>query len=191
MSTNKVLAKKRLEAKLRVLEEWAQGGVPVNPDTNIKEFFPVSLRQFNFWDFSLNSASAKERYPDCGRTANDTLRQYPLLRASAETLISALRRKDKEVVTKIERVGALKKKNSALEEYVSLLEKQLVILRLKGYEDESRLKLEAARLSNVLEEERSRYRKLEGEAVKLRVQLADLTRKLNKVVPMCEVIDEQ
>lgn len=190
MSSNKELAKERIEAKLQVLEEWLQDGIPLNPETNLKEFFPSSLRQFNFWDFSLNSEAAKFRYSRCGRTANDTLRQYPLLRSRAETLIFSLRRKETEVVSKIERVGVLKKKNTILGEYVKLLEKQLVILRLKGYEDESRSTLELARLKNILEEERSRYRRLEAESLRLREKVSELSGKLNKIIPMHEVLDE-
>ncbi len=190
VSTNKLKALSRIESKIVLLDSWAATGVPDRPDGSGKEFYPKSVRQFNFWDLTENSICVRERNPNCARSANDTLNQYPHLRAQIETLIVAIRQREQGGVTKLEKIKALKERLTIHQEYSSVLERQLVILRLQSSDQETALRSEISRLQNILVEEKSLFSLLKKENGNLKRKVSELTATLKKVAPLRDVSDE-
>ncbi len=190
VSANKLKALNRIESKIALLESWAATGVPDRPDGGGKEFYPKSVRQFNFWDLSENSICVREQNPNCARSANDTLNQYPHLRAQIETLIVAIRQRAEGGATKLEKIKALKERLAIYQEYSSVLERQLVILRLQNSEQEAGFRSEISRLQNILAEEKSVFSLLKKENGNLKRRVSDLTATLKKVAPLRDISDE-
>lgn len=189
VSTNKLKALARIEAKITLLESWAAEGVPDRADGAGKEFCPKSTRQFNFWDLSKNSTLVRDQNPDCARSANDTLNQYPHLRAQVETLLLAIRNNENKGVTKLERIKDLKERLAISQEYSSVLERQLVILRLLNIENEAGSRAEISRLQNILSEEKSLFSALSRENSNLKARVSELTSTLKKVSPLRASLD--
>lgn len=189
-STNKRLALGRIQAKLDLLESWASNGIPLNPESGNLEYFPASLRQFNFWDLSSNSEAIRSEFSKCGRTANDTLKQYPHLRAQVDTLLLALKRKNTDRGTsRLDKIKCLKERISDFERYVSVIEHQLVVLRLQHADVERGLRSECSRVENVLREERKRNKKLTQDIEGLHAKVSELTCLLAKIAPIRRVHD--
>ena len=92
--------------------------------------------------------------------------------------------------TKLEKIKALKERLAIYQEYSSVLERQLVILRLQNSEQEAGFRSEISRLQNILAEEKSVFSLLKKENGNLKRRVSDLTATLKKVAPLRDISDE-
>jgi|GEM_PF-1250635 len=98
---NEQSATGNLQTKIQILEGWVRDGIPLLRDEestilideagrNRLDFFPRTVRQFNFWDGTQNCATVRLGLAQFSVNANDTLRKRPDLRRAVEELICML-----------------------------------------------------------------------------------------------------
>ncbi|MFQ6333988.1 hypothetical protein [Methylophilus sp. 3sh_L] len=194
---NKLSAERNILCKLNILEAWAKNGIPpiqtINSgiDKNLAglEYFPRSIRQFNFWDGSQNSLQLREGIPAIFRNANETLNSHKELRLRVAAVLEALVIKSLSQANQLKPLR-IKKLNTSLElerKLRSVAETELIVLR-ENMRLLQRQISESQSSSVSIEREFQRLVKsLEGELEDTKAELATLKAKLAKVVPLKRV----
>jgi hypothetical protein len=126
---NKQAALQNMILKKEILQAWAQS-IPLDSEGRA-EYYPRTIRQFNAWDLSQNSHVARSYFLPVFRNANDTLNNYPALRAEVKVAIALLTKTVHKARDKVERFNSLKLEISELNTYVRALEEELITLRLE------------------------------------------------------------
>lgn len=191
---NRNNAKQNIIRKKNVLDAWAKNGIPVvatdkaNTKTNSGEieFFPRSIRQFNFWDGSANSELARSDLPKIARNANDTLRSYPDLRREIEQTLDALIAREilQKNQSKPIKVKKLLDANVLEKKLRSILENELVNLRRQQADDRMRYNHEVASMTGQVTELKRLLRDLKSENQDLSQQVRNLKSQIAKVSPL-------
>lgn len=149
--SNKQDALKNILTKKDILMLWSKTSIPHASNGRL-EFFPKTIRQFNAWDMSQNSPALKTALPPIARNANDTLRNYPSTRAEVSSAIAALVFMSSQKVSKGEKLSALKQKKDDMALYITVLEHELVTLRLERADWRQELELQKNKYQSVLKE---------------------------------------
>lgn len=126
---NKQAAFRNMVLKKEIIQLWCVT-LPKTQSGEL-EYFPTTIRQFNAWDLHQNSDCLRECLPVITKNANDTLRNYPSLRAEVQTAITTLKRSISKANDKSSRPAKLAEKIRDLETYQHALEVELITLRLE------------------------------------------------------------
>lgn len=194
---NQLTAEKNILCKLNILEAWAKNGIPsihavgsgIDKDLSSLDYFPRSIRQFNFWDGSQNSLQLREGMPAIFRNANETLNSHKELRLRVALVLETL------VIKSISQANQLKplrikKLTTSLELEKKLrivAETELVIMR-ENIRLLQRKISESQSSSAIIEREFQRLVKsLEKQIEDSKEELATLKAKLAKVAPLKSV----
>jgi len=188
---NQQSARRNIETKISILERWVKDGVPyayeesgkiikLPGEANQMDYYPNSVRQFNFWERSKQCSAVAETLPDFSRNANDTLRRHPGYRKQVESLIGQVATRASQQAKK-ERVPALAELRRQLrvaETRNGVLEDGLVDLRSLVRKLEEKVKRMHGQAEMDLGETAKIRSKLETEIAELRRQNADLAKSL-------------
>lgn len=150
---NKQAALQNIILKKEILQVWGQA-MPLDSEGEY-EYFPRSIRQFNAWDLSQNTDSVRNCLPSVFRNANDTLNNYPALRAEVQVAIALLTKAVHKIREKGERIENLKRKISQVNTYTRALEEELITLRLEHSDWTQRNIASREKYQSLLEEFRS------------------------------------
>jgi hypothetical protein len=183
-----------IETKISVLERWVKDGIPYACDeggeaielpggASQRDYYPSSVRQFNFWERSKQCHAVAEELPEFSRNANDTLRRHPGYQKQVQLLLSQLTRR---VVhqNKKERVPALAELRRQLEvadARKGVLEVELVTMRSTLTQLESKVSRMERQMDADLAEAVKLQSKSESEIAELRRENAELTKTLRKI----------
>lgn len=191
---NKTNAKQNIVRKKNVLDSWARNGIPYVPlddskkavDCGTLEFFPRTIRQFNFWDGSANSLSVRSSFPTLARNSNDTLRSYPALKSDVERVLDALLAREvlQQNRAKPIKVKKLIDSNTLEKKLRVILENELVNVRKQQAEERRKYNDEVASLTGQVTEMKLKIRDLESGNLHLAQQVRHLKGQLIKVVPL-------
>ncbi len=191
---NRDNARRNIVCKKNILEAWARNGIPQvlveesNQKGNIEmlEYFPRSIRQFNFWDGTVNSQYVQSGFPTITRNANDTLRNHPVLREEVEMVIDALiaREAIQQNQSKPIRIKKLTDASALERKLRTILENDLANLRKQQGEERRRYIDEVASLRGQVAEMKAQVRHLKTENQGLSQQVRDLKGQLVKVLPL-------
>lgn len=191
---NRINAKQNIIRKKNILGAWAKNGIPFVPvegegkasTSGVLEFFPKSIRQFNFWDGSNNSPLVQSGLPTIARNANDTLRSYPDLKVEVQQVLDALIAR--EILQKDQakpiRVKKLLETNALEKKLRAILESELVNLRRQQVDDRKKYNNETASLTGQVTELKGMVRDLKAENQDLVRQVHNLQSQLAKVSPL-------
>lgn len=193
---NKLSAEKNMLCKLHILEAWAKSGVPsVQQDHGIGnclsnlEYFPRSVRQFNFWDGSQNSLKLREAMPSIFRNANETLNSHKGLRLRVVAVLEALVSKSLSQANQLKPLR-IKKLTSNLDVEKRLrivAETELVILRESMRLLQRQISESQSTSDNIEREFQRLVKSLEIELEEVKGELATLKAHLAKIVPLRSV----
>ncbi|MGF6397790.1 FtsZ-binding cell division protein ZapB [Pseudomonas frederiksbergensis] len=126
---NKQAALQNIILKKEILQTWTQS-IPLDSEGRA-EYYPNTIRQFNGWDLSQNSPVVRSFLPPIFRNANDTINNYPALRAEVQVTIALLAKTVHKTRDKGERLKGLKREISELNNYIRALEEELISLRME------------------------------------------------------------
>ncbi|WP_050470702.1 hypothetical protein [Herbaspirillum chlorophenolicum] len=192
--TNKNNAKQNIVRKKNVLDAWAKNGIPFEAvdESNTKavsgalDFFPRSIRQFNFWDGSENSEVVRSELPEIARNANDTLRSYPDLKSEVEKILDALIAREilQKNQSKPIKVKKLLDTNALEKKLRSILENELVNLRRQQADDRKKYNGDVASLTGQITELKGIVHDLKSENQGLSQQVRNLKSQIAKVSPL-------
>jgi hypothetical protein len=183
-----------IQTKISVLERWVKDGIPFACDEGGKTFelpgrasqldyYPCSVRQFNFWERSKQCSAVAKKLPEFGRNANDTLRRHPGYQKQVESLISQLTRRAVRQ-NKKERAPALAELRRQLEVEEArngVLEVELVNMRSSLKQLDSKVSRLEKQMDADLAETVKLRSKSEAEIAGLRRENAELTKTLGKI----------
>ena len=181
---NKDNAKNNIVCKKNLLNGWAKNGIPIVPDDPSSpseaigklEYFPRTIRQFNFWDGSANSQSVRNGFPTISRNANDTLRRYPVLKGEVEDILDALIAREilQQNHAKPIRLKKLYDSNALEKKLRVILENELVNLRKQQGEERKKYNDRVTGLNGQVEELKRILRELREENHALSQQVSAL-----------------
>jgi hypothetical protein len=183
-----------IQTKISVLEQWVKDGIPYACDevgnaielpggASQIDYYPTSVRQFNFWERSKQCSAVAEKLPEFSRNANDTLRRHPGYQKQVESLISQLTRRAVRQ-NKKERAPALAELRRQLEVAEArngVLEVELVNIRSSLKRLESTVSRMEKQMDADLAEAAKLRSKSEAEIAGLRRENAELTKTLSKI----------
>lgn len=191
---NKLSAEKNILCKLNILEAWAKNGIPpveatesrIVKDVASLEYFPRSIRQFNFWDGSQNSPQLREGMPAIFRNANETLNSYKELRLRVASVLETLVIKSISQANQLKPLRIQKLTISLdLEKKLRIVaETELVILRENLRLLQRQLSESQSSSASVEREFLRLVKSLESELEGSKAEIATLKAKLAKVVPL-------
>ena len=187
---NKRVALSNILLKKDILRAWKEQGLPnvegEAASVRSAEYFPKSIRQFNAWDLSKNSDVIRNRFSGVTRNANDTLNSYPSVRLEISGLIMSLIAMSELKKGRIDRLTDKQRRIDELRSYTSLLERELVQVRIETTDLYSRIKRYESRDSSAVNELKSVVARLEVEARRLVKENSELTAALAKITPLRE-----
>ncbi|MDR6586364.1 hypothetical protein [Herbaspirillum frisingense] len=194
---NKSNAKNNIVRKKNILDAWARNGIPHVAAHNVEpgmaafqlEYFPRTIRQFNFWDGSANSEQMRNELPTFTRNANDTLRGYPDLKNSVGEVIDAVKQRAivQQSRCKETKISSLLSQKMMEKKLRLIAERELVNVRKQQKEERRSYNDETAGLNSQLAELRRQIEKLRTENKDANHQIAGLKVKLAKVAPLKKV----
>lgn len=194
---NKDNAKKNIVCKKNLLDAWAKNGIPLvlddlsSPRSAIGqlEYFPRTIRQFNFWDGTANSHSVRNGFPTISRNANDTLRRYPELRKEIEDILDALIAREilQHNRAKPIRLKKLRDSNTLEKKLRTILENELANLRKQQSEERKIHNDKVVGLDGQVKELKKLVRELKVENEELNLQIGTLNSQLLKISPLRKV----
>lgn len=196
---NQEAALVNIRTKISIMEKWITAGVPVviessepqiaaSVENRELDFYPTSLRQFNFWESSKQCTAVMATLPPFGRNANDTLRKYPLLRNQVVSLLKELAKCTKrQSNTGEQTASALRRQLAVAEARKRVVEAQFSEQRrqirdlkqaMKKLDDQMIASVDEAVRINIL---------LQAEVATLRSEKAELAKALINVKPFHSV----
>ncbi|EKN0216396.1 TPA: hypothetical protein ACGW3Z_001619 [Pseudomonas aeruginosa] len=188
---NKRAALSNILLKKDILLSWKENGIPgassEMTSSDCLEYFPRSIRQFNAWDLSKNSDVVRNLFPGVKRNANDTLNNYPSIRLEISGLLRSLRSMSSLKRGKPERLVDKQKQIDESRSYISLLERELIQIRIERSDLVSQLKKVKSRDASIVGELKSVVSRLESEVGHLKRENSDLIATLAKIAPLREV----
>jgi hypothetical protein len=188
---NKQAALSNILLKRDILLSWKDDGIPSASgdisNADYLEYFPKSIRQFNAWDLSKNSDVVRKLFPGVKRNANDTLNNYPSIRLEISGLLRSLRSLSSLKKGKPERLVDKQRQIDDSRSYITLLERELIQIRIERSDLVSQLKKIQSRDSSIVGELKSVVSRLESEVGRLKRENSDLIAALAKIAPLREV----
>jgi len=191
---NQQNALQNIKTKISILEQWVKNGIPYasgQDEENIKlprgpskiDYYPTSLRQFNFWERSKQCSTVAETLEDFSRNANDTLRRHPAYRKQIELLISQLKARalQQEKKERAPALAELRRQLRLAEIRNGVLEDELVNLRSLVRRLDAKVNRVQGQADADLEEVAKLLSELETEIAEVRRENAELTRSLKKI----------
>lgn len=191
---NQQNALQNIKTKIFILEQWVRDGVPYASGEDGKiielpgglskiDYYPTSVRQFNFWERSKQCSTVADTLADFSRNANDTLRRHPAYRKQIESLISQItaRALQQEKKERVPALAELRRQLNVAETRNGVLEDELVNLRSSVRRLEAKVNLVQGQADADLEEAAKLRSKLETEIAKVRRENAELTKSLIKI----------
>lgn len=184
-----------IQTKISIIEEWIKNGIPQEIDSFGKpiqmsdgrkklDFYPATLRQFNFWEYSKHCPGVMATLPPIWRNANDTLRRYPSLRDQVVSLLKELVKiGERESKAGNSTLAALRRKLAVTEARKSVVEAQFSGQRRQICDLQQAVKNLEAQMTASLDEAARINARLEAEVASLRSEKAELTQALMKIKP--------
>lgn len=176
---NKDAALSNILLKRDILLVWKVDGLPKFEQGY--EYFPRTIRQFNFWDLSQNSHGIRSSFPSIKRNANDTLNKYLSARQEVSSLIVFLKNYAAAARPQGDRLSVKISQLKEQKEYAHLLEKELILIRQDRADLSRRVKGLTAKIDSITHEFRSVVEKLESEISDLRKENAGLISASRKI----------
>lgn len=196
---NQQAALVNIQTKISVIEKWITSGVPEIVDNSGEpvslpngkrklDFYPTSLRQFNFWESSRQCTVVMATLPPFGRNANDTLRRYPSLRNQVISLLNELAKSIKRVSkTSEQSVSSLHRELAVTNARRLMVEAQFSDQRRQIRDLEKTVKeLEKQMIASVEEAVKINVR-LQAEVAALHSEKAELTKAMMNIIPFSAV----
>ncbi|SMP77696.1 hypothetical protein [Noviherbaspirillum suwonense] len=195
--TNESNARNNIVLKKNILDAWAKNGIPHVPVEDVAasvaelqlEYFPRTIRQFNFWDGSNNSEQIRNVLPAITRNANDTLRRHPNLRNDVDEAIDAV--KQREILqlsqVKFTKISNLRGQIAMEKKLRSILESALVDVRKQQKDDRRSYNDDIAGLSSQIAELKGLLDNLKIDNKEAHYLIASLKTKLVKVAPLKKI----
>lgn len=145
---NKRAALNNIMVKISILRQWSTQAKSFGKD----EYYPLTIRQFNNWDMSQNSAETREMSAFIKRNANDTLRSYPDLRQEVVSLISLITLNTNKHISKSEKLTTLRQKICDLTAYIDTLEKYTAAQKNQLILMQEKHSAKISQLNNIIDE---------------------------------------
>lgn len=184
-----------IQTKISIIEAWINDGIPqkidgsgnpVQTPSGKKEldFYPTSLRQFNFWERSKHCPAVIATLRPFWRNANDTLRRNSPLRDQVVSLLKQLvKRGERESKTEEPTVAALRRNLAVAETRKAVVEAHFSGQRKKIRELEQAVSNLEAKMHASLDEAAKANVQLQAEVASLRSEKAELAKALMTVKP--------
>lgn len=186
--TNKEKALNNILKKKSLLESWHESGLPKTGGRDGGgcdfEYYPKTIRQFHAWDLSQNSESLQAEVGSLKRNANDTLNKYPDIRMEIQRLIVGIIVKQKISKPGVGRVAELRRELADARNYSSMLERELVFLRIERGEMQAKINALSSGKVSLEEEAKEAIGDLEKQISELKRGNAELISQIKKIIPI-------
>ena len=194
---NKENAKNNIIRKKNLLEAWANNGIPYVPIQNTNqnksigelEYFPRSIRQFNFWDGSANSTQIRSGFPAISRNANDTLRSHPSLKNLVELVLDGLIAREtlQQNQSKPIRIKKIRDSLAIEKKLRCIAEAELINVRKQQTEERRKYNDDKAASNSQIVELKKMVSELQRQNIDAVQEISGLKSRLMKVAPLKKV----